>query len=88
LQLHDAMFVLDDFEADEATGGDREGFLDRVRFKLSKRAPTTNLPSWPTSILYPGRQRDKSFFAKWISSASATSFWDFREDALVPRDVG
>ena len=26
MQLHDAMFVLDDFEADEATGGDREGF--------------------------------------------------------------
>ncbi len=41
LQRHDARFVLDDFEADEATGGHRESFLDRVRFKLSRRA---NLP--------------------------------------------
>jgi len=37
LQRHGAGFVLDDFEADEATGDHREGYLDRVRFKLSRR---------------------------------------------------
>jgi hypothetical protein len=37
LQRHGAGSVLEGFEADEATGGHREGFLDRVRLKLSKR---------------------------------------------------
>jgi|SRR5882724_10681143 len=37
LQRHGASFVLEDFEAAEATGGHHEGFLDCVRFKLSRR---------------------------------------------------
>jgi hypothetical protein len=41
--LHGAGFVLDDFEADEATGAHRESFLDRVKFKLSRH---TDLSDW------------------------------------------
>jgi hypothetical protein len=37
LRRHGAGSVLEDFEADAATGGHREGFLDRVRFELSRR---------------------------------------------------
>ena len=37
MQRHGAGFVLEDFEAGEGAGGHREGFLDRVRFKESRR---------------------------------------------------
>ena len=37
MQRHGAGFVIGDFEAGEGEGGHREGFLDRVRFKLSRR---------------------------------------------------
>ena len=41
LQRRGAGFVLEDFETDEVTSGHRGSFLDRVRFKLSRR---TDLP--------------------------------------------